>query len=660
MRSRRTSDESPRRDAVRPAPVRHVLDLAIASDPGLTRWRAGARAALAAIGASAALVPLAQARHEPATVVLAGIVVSIMAAARVFDDTPRAQRLTMLLAAPAAIAPIALGSLAAQHLWLDQLFFCVVVFCATFARRYGPRGSVLGLLAFMGYFFSLFARTGAGDLRLASISVLVGVAIAYIARFAIVRDRPDRLLDEMLAAFRARAAALLDALARRADASTDAPWRVHRSRISIARLNDAALALEDEAEARRRRSAAADQWALDVFDLELAIETVADVVSAVRAQPAEARRQVARDVVTLGARLRGNDVPAPAPSAAGTLPDSLRRKLRFACRIIAETHPWTAPAPADAVIGESVTAAGGATALGLNPDVAAPSREAMRPSLRLAIQAAIATGLAMLAGNPVSSARWYWAVIGAFVVFIRATNRAESLSRAWQRILGTVGGVVLGVIVAQAVGRNEHLALVLLFLSVFGAFYLAPLSYAWMIVFVTTALALLYDTLGNYSSALLSLRLEETLIGAAIGAVVASLVLPTPARASVERRAGDLLREAAQAVAALSAPDAPSLPPRARLRWARRVDRAAQRFRLATRPVWNINLPLHVPRYMDSVHAAVDLAYALRHLVARSGPAASDAAAADAAPESEWLARINAAQHAIAATVDANGGDPRQ
>ena len=243
MRSRRTSDESRRRDAVRPAPVRHALDLVIASDPGLTRWRAGARAALAATAASAALVPLAHARHEPATVVLAGIVVSIMAAARVFDDTPRAQRLTMLLAAPAAIAPIALGSLAAHHLWLDQLFFCVVVFCATFARRYGPRGSVLGLLAFMGYFFSLFARTGAGDLRLASISVLVGVAIAYIARFAVVRDRPDRLLDEMLVAFRARAAALLDALARRAEAATDAPWRVHRSRISIARLNDAALAL---------------------------------------------------------------------------------------------------------------------------------------------------------------------------------------------------------------------------------------------------------------------------------------------------------------------------------------------------------------------------------------------------------------------------------
>lgn len=642
------------RDDARPARLRHALDVLVASDPGLTRWRAGARAALTVIAASAALVPLAHSRHESGTLVLAGIVVGIMAAARVYDDTLRGQRITMLLAIPVTLLVIGAGSLAASRLRLDELLFCFVVFCATFARRYGPRGSLLGSLAFMSFFFSLFAHAGESDFVLSSLSIVIGVAIAYIVRFVIVRDRPERLLDGMLGAFRARAATILESLARMADATRDGRWRSHRLRVSLAHLNDAALALEDEAEVRRHRSAAADQWALDIFDVELAVETVADGVASARRSGAPARDLggIARSARALGARVRaadgtGSDVPVE-PDA---LPTRLERKMRFAADVLAHRQPWTPPRPADAVIGEAVTAAGGATPLGLNPDEAIPSREALRPTLRLAIQAAIAAALAMVAGHPLSSERWYWAVIGAFVVFLRATNRAESLSRAWQRILGTVGGVALGVVIADAVGADRRAALVLLYLSVFGAFYLAPLSYAWMIVFVTTALALLYDTLGNYSAALLSLRLEETLIGASIGAVVASVVLPAPARLSVDQRAADLLRESSRAVEALTAADASSLSPRARLRLARRVDRAAQRFRQATRPVWEINLPLHVPRFMHSARAAVDLAYAVRHLVARSGAAAREDAPVRAAPASEWLERISGARAKLAAAA---------
>lgn len=645
----RTDGPSPRgRVDARPTPLRHARDVLIASDPGLTRWRAGARAALTGIASSAAIVPLAHARQESATVGLAGIVVGIMAAARVYDDTPRDQRLTILLAIPVTLLVVGAGSLVASRSWLDQVLFCGVVFGATFIRRYGPRGSALGLLAFMSFFFSLFAHPGESDFRLSSVSIVIGVAIAYVVRFGILRDRPDRLLDGMLVAFRARATTVLETLARLAVATRDGRWRTHRLRVALAHLNDAALALEDEAEARRHQSAAADRWAMDVFEVELAVETVADVIASARQPGAHAvvRRDVAHAARALGAGIRApDDGRGTSGAAAGTLPEWVGSKMRFAADVIAHRHPWTPPRAADAVIDEAVTAAGGSTPLGLNPDDATPAREALRPSVRLAVQASIAAALAMVAGHPVSSERWYWAVIGAFVVFLRATNRAESLSRAWQRILGTVGGVVLGVVIAAAVGGDHRAALVFLYVSIFGAFYLAPLSYAWMIVFITTALALLYDTLGNYSPALLSLRLEETLIGASIGAVVASVVLPAPARLSVDRRVADLLRESARAVDALTARDASPLPPRTRLRWARRVDRAVQRFRQATRPVWEINVPLHVPHFMESVRAAVDLAYGVRHLVALGD------APIPAAPVSDWLERIDAARAALAATA---------
>jgi uncharacterized membrane protein YccC len=635
---------------------RASLDVLIASDPGLTRARSAARATLTAAASTLALVPVARARHEPATLLLAGIVVGTMAAARVYDNSLGARRVTMSLAIPVALVTVGAGSMAASRPWLDQVLLCVVAFAATFARRYGPRGSTLGLLAFMSYFFSLFAHTGENDFAMASIAIAISVALAYVVTFGVVRDAPDRLLDGLLVAFRARAASVLDSLAVMVSARTPLWWRRHRARVTLARLNDAALALEDEAEARTHRSAVVDHWALDVFEVELAVETVADVVDAARRgrAPAGDRAHIAAGIAALGALVREPPAAEPAPCADDhPLPRAVARPLRFSRRILERHHPWRAPNPADAVLDEAVTAAGGVTPLGPNPDATATRRTAIKPTLRLAIQAAIAAALATIAGHPVSSARWYWAVVGAFVVFMRATNRAESLSRAWQRILGTVGGVVLGVAVAQIVGRDQPAALVLLFASVFGAFYFSGLSYAWMIVFFTTALALLYDTIGNYSSALLGVRLEETLIGAAIGAIVASVVLPAPARISVDRRAADLLREADRAVSALTAPDAASMPPRVRLRWARGVDRAVQRLRQSTSPAWEINVPLRVPPYMESVRAAVELAYAVRHLVARSGVAAGDQAdvAVQAAPVAQWLARIAAARTALAAAA---------
>ena len=343
-----------------------------------------------------------------------------------------------------------------------QALFCVVVFCATAAaRRFGPRGATLGLLAFMSYFFSLFARTGTGDFRVSSLSILVSVAVAFVVRFAVVRDRPERVLDRMLDAFHARATALLESIARAAEAPGDGRWRAHRVRVSVARLNDAALALEDEAAARHRRSPAG-AWALDVFAVALAIETTACVVADARAEdaPPEVERELARFARRLGAIVRGpagaGGGPPTRPGAASPMPlsGSLGARMRFAARVLESRHPWTAPPPADTVIDENITAAGGSAPLGPNPDAADPEREPVRPTLRLAIQAAIAAAVAMLAGHPVSSARWYWAVVGAFVVFMRATNRAESVSRAWQRILGTVGGVALGVVGATRRSRG--------------------------------------------------------------------------------------------------------------------------------------------------------------------------------------------------------------
>ena len=64
-------------------------------------------------------------------------------------------------------------------------------------------------------------------------------------------------------------------------------------------------------------------------------------------------------------------------------------------------------------------------------------------------------------------------------------------------------------------------------------FYLVSISYAAMIFFVTIMVSQLYSELHEFSASLLTLRLEETAIGAAIGIAVALVVLPTSTRDTV-------------------------------------------------------------------------------------------------------------------------------
>ncbi|MET0189823.1 MAG: FUSC family protein [Pseudonocardia sediminis] len=165
---------------------------------------------------------------------------------------------------------------------------------------------------------------------------------------------------------------------------------------------------------------------------------------------------------------------------------------------------------------------------------------------RQAVQVGIATSLAIVVGELISPARWYWAVIAAFVVFAGTSSRGDVLSRGWERVVGTAGGVVAGMLLALVVGGNLVLSLVLLFVCVFLALYLVKISQAMMAFWITAVLALLYGVIGQFSVETLVLRVEETAIGGALGMLAAFLVLPTRSRTAF----GDALVEAVDGVVA--------------------------------------------------------------------------------------------------------------
>ncbi|PZS13467.1 MAG: FUSC family protein, partial [Pseudonocardiales bacterium] len=442
--------------------------------------------------------------------------------------------------------------------FVGDAVFVVIMMAAVYVRRFGPRGTALGMVAFISYFFALFLHATLGQLPALAVAVIIGVACSLLMRTIVVRDQPERELVRLLRAFHARLSAVVGAAAEGLVDGSLTPRSRRRLQQLLTRLNDTALMVED-----RIDDAATSKPALQVFDAELATERLAGLTVLVLdlhpAAPAADRHRLA-DVlgqlrVTLRTeratglddRVRGladqlADVAALDEAALG---DAVVNRLRMAVvAVIRATLPSPTLQAAPVAVDEpdefpDDEAWSSGERDGPAEDDEPP--EGLRVTTRQSVQVGVAGTLAIVAGELISPTRWYWAAIAAFVIYAGTVSSGETLSKGWQRVVGTVGGVVAGVLVAVLVDGDGPISLVLIGVCLFFAFYLMQVSPALMIFWITTMLALLYGLLGQFSVGLLLTRLEETAAGAAIGTTVAYLVLPTTTRSTVGRNARTVL-----------------------------------------------------------------------------------------------------------------------
>jgi uncharacterized membrane protein YccC len=226
------------------------------------------------------------------------------------------------------------------------------------------------------------------------------------------------------------------------------------------------------------------------------------------------------------------------------------------------------------------------------------------------LQAGVAVALSIVVGELVSPSRWYWATIAAFVLFAGTNSRGDVLTRGWQRILGTVGGVAAGMALAFVVGDRPLVAVVALAACLFLALYLVRVSPAQMAFWITAVLALMYGLIGQFSLETLVLRIEETVVGAAMGMLAAFLVLPRRTRDAYADARDDLVR-AVDAVLEAAADQllgrVPANPP---VDLARDMDDALSTLRSRTAPLTGL-----WRRASGDYHDALHLLSGLDHYV---------------------------------------------
>ncbi|MFI6684895.1 FUSC family protein [Streptomyces sp. NPDC050485] len=168
------------------------------------------------------------------------------------------------------------------------------------------------------------------------------------------------------------------------------------------------------------------------------------------------------------------------------------------------------------------------------PAVAPGGTGLARVTTRQAVQGMAGGAFALVVGQLVSHERWYWAVGAVWWIFVNTASRGETLVRGFRRVLGTVAGIAVGLMVAVPLDGAGAPTAVLVAVCVFGIFYTAAVSYTWMMLAVTLMAGLLYGLLGVLSPGLLALRVAETGVGALGAALAVLLVLPVTTHATTD------------------------------------------------------------------------------------------------------------------------------
>ena len=541
-------------------------------DPGFCRLASAAGATLSAASTVVTLYLLLSFAGAPVLpAAMFGGMVGMYAAITPNDFTVTGRRFTtMLMVLPAVIAA-ALGAAVAPSFALGSSVMAFVALLAVWIGGLGPRLAALGQMAFIAYYFTLLLQLPLPQFPAFAAAAAIGTIWAYLFRFVIFADHPNRVLLGGLDSFRARLVLMFDPLI---DAVSAARWDPDINKQIYADLNQ----LHQTAAFLQGRLRVIDpstslgmqvrpgELRLLVFDTELAADSVIaaarNVARAGTALPMVLRGKLAGMLDRAQHQLRHRDLhgAAPASALAASAPsDGSEGVARF-------TEDWPGNARRlDEAVAELIRAAGAMRSAQIaalaDPRVAAgevttetdlqaaPSGpiSAQAPSSaksigpwwststsRRAIQAALATGLALLAGAAVTiSTHQYWAALAAFLVLGGTSTVEETRVKGVERVIGTIAGAVIGFGVIAITGADPFVVLPLLAVCVFAAMYLQPVSNAQTVFWLTMMLALLYELLGTLTKETLQVRVLETVIGAAIALGVATFVLPIRTRQKV-------------------------------------------------------------------------------------------------------------------------------
>jgi uncharacterized membrane protein YgaE (UPF0421/DUF939 family) len=558
------------------------VDRFLGSDPGLNRLRAALHTVVAIVvtleaewlfvhfsgGLQTAVATSrpspdiatrsALANHEFLVIAMVlGGLIAVMSTFGVTDPKAKGQLVSILLAPVPMIAGLAVGLALGDHRIPSLVVITVVLAVGNYLRRFGPRGTLTGIMLFLGDFLGFFLHVALnlGDLGWLSAEIGVAVLVALGVRFILFFPHPHKALERTRRSYDARARKMAHLALQLFDEPAHAARDARRLHHQLVRLNEAALMIDAQLGDPTAVVDGSPGQLLHqrLFDVELALSNIARFAAAMARLdlPAGQRSEVRLALLGItqrdrnGARSHAMNLidlfhRSEQPPATPDDENSLIVAHRFAESVMSFTASMTDWITSGSADGDkrdfrSSVALSGGWLPGSAAVSATASREAgsrrgdrfrMAPYTRTAIQMGVAVSGAIFLGVQISSYRFYWAVIAVFITFMGTSNSGEQIQKACHRVGGTVVGIGIGSLLIDVVGHQAYLSIVVILTALSFGLYLMRIGYALMVVGLTVMVAQLYEQLGEFSNSLLLVRLEETALGAAVAIVVVMTVLP--------------------------------------------------------------------------------------------------------------------------------------
>ncbi|MFL9911455.1 FUSC family protein [Paraburkholderia sp. RL17-337-BIB-A] len=522
-----------------------VADRLLVADPGLVRLHTALRVALACLLTGIASIAWTVFHHQPVTLAAPGILFAMVAPLFVRDARRPAWFVTLFCLYLCACACFAVASVLSSYPLAGDAGFLVVMFVGMLCQACGPRALGCAMLGVVCFYLGLYLHPSSLHLvQSLSLSLFGPLMVVLVGRVIV----PMRAI----ASFRLA----IHTVTLRASRVLAAPSVVH-----LSALNEAALSLEEQL------------TLLNPPDAETIRERIVEVE------------------VAAGQHAFAS---APAHSGMHASGDVLRQAIT---RLKELGHR-----------GDTRRASpflpGGAVALS-----AAQRFADLRTKLCWlpATRATTAAFLAMLVGHSLSPERWFWAVITTFVVFLGTRSRADTIYRGAQRLIGTLAGAFVSVLLVAPLHDSPMLLVAAMVLCLFGWAYYILSAYAPGVFFITVLVGLVYGELGFAMGPLVALRIEEVLVGCLVSFAVAILMMPLAATRHVEARLGAVLGALRGVVRlAASAVQTPETAPAMR-----KLDRAWHDLRIALKPlqtqrvvVWNPDVEMATGSLLCCLHWA--------------------------------------------------------
>ncbi|TDY20043.1 fusaric acid resistance family protein [Paraburkholderia sp. BL6665CI2N2] len=580
------------------ATLSRVADRLLAADAGLVRLHTALRVALACLLAGVATIAWTVSQDQPITLAAPGILFAMVAPLFVRDAQRTAWFGTLFYLYLCACVCFATASVLSHYPLAGDAGFLVVMFIGMLCQACGPRALGCAMLGVVCFYLGLYLHPSTAHLVQSLLLSAFGPLMVALV---------GRVIVPMRAAASFRLA--VHTVTLRASRVLHAPVAAH-----VSALNEAALSLEEQlallnppdAETIRER----------IVEVEVAAGQYAfasgSVDDGVKASACVLRHAIARlkEIAQRGDARRVSSAPASTSitlTAAQRFAD-LRSKL---C--------WL------------------------------PATRATTAAL-----------LAMLIGHSLSPERWFWAVITTFVVFLGTRSRADTVYRGAQRLVGTLAGALVSVLLVAPLHDSPVLLVIAMVLCIFGWAYYILSAYAPGVFFITVLVGLVYGELGFAMGPLVELRIEEVLVGCLVSFAVAILMMPLAATRHVEARLAAVLGALRDVVrlaeAGAQAGDAVAAM--------RKLDRGWHDLRIALRPlqtqrvvVWNPDVELATGSLLCCLHWARVLNGPARRGVLQQA-VALNAAEVRAAHVESIVARLDTliARYGGGATGAARGG----